>query len=331
MTWYALDTWIVIIGVLCAVACALPGCFLVLRRMSMMGDAISHAVLPGLAIAFLVSGSRTSLGMFLGAAVVGVLTAVFTQWVSSFGKVDRGASMGIVFTTLFAVGLLLIVQAADHVDLDPGCVLYGAIELTPLDTLFSLNVSGASVDVPRAVVVLSVVLLLNVLVILVFFKEFRISSFDPALATTVGVNASVMHYLLMTMVAITTVASFEAVGSIIVIAMLIVPAATAYVLTERLSMMLVISAGVATTGAVLGHVSALTVPRWFGYEGTSTSGMMAASVGFLFLLAWMFSPREGMVTRLIPRRGRLDLGPDPPNAPSPGQCIARVSGSIRRG
>ena len=111
MTWLALDTWIVIVGALCAVACALPGNFLVLRRMSMMGDAISHAVLPGLAIAYLLTETRSSFAMFLGAAVVGVLTALFTQWISRFGNVDRGASMGIVFTTLFALGLLLIVQA----------------------------------------------------------------------------------------------------------------------------------------------------------------------------------------------------------------------------
>jgi manganese/zinc/iron transport system permease protein len=136
MEWFSLDTWIVVVGVLAAVSCALLGNFLVLRQMSMMGDAISHAVLPGLAIAFLITQARTSWLMFLGAAVIGVLTAVFTQWISRFGKVDRGASMGIVFTTLFALGLLLIVQAADSVDLDPSCVLYGAIELTPLDVVW---------------------------------------------------------------------------------------------------------------------------------------------------------------------------------------------------
>ena len=124
MNWTSFDSWIVVTGALCAMACALPGCFLVLRKMSMMGDAISHAVLPGLATAFIVTGSRASLTMFLGAAIVGVLTAVFTQWISRFGNVDRGAAMGIVFTTLFALGLVLIRSAADHVDLDPGCVLY---------------------------------------------------------------------------------------------------------------------------------------------------------------------------------------------------------------
>ncbi len=297
MTWYAMDTWIVVTGALCAVACALPGCFLVLRRMSMMGDAISHAVLPGLAIAFLVTGSRTSLAMFIGAAAVGILTAVFTQWVSTFGKVDQGASMGIVFTTLFAAGLLLIVRAADHVDLDPGCVLYGAIELTPLDTAFSLSLFGRTVGVPRAAAVLTAVLLLNAGIIALLFKEFRITAFDPELATSLGIHAGFMHYLLMTMVAVTTVASFEAVGSIIVIAMLIVPAATAYLLTRRLGSMLLLSALFAVLSAGLGHVSALTVPRLFGFESTTTSGMIATAAGVLFLLVWLLSPGHGLLTR----------------------------------
>ncbi|MCK5923821.1 MAG: metal ABC transporter permease, partial [Methylococcales bacterium] len=228
MNWTSFDTWIVTVGALCAVACALPGCFLVLRKMSMMGDAISHAVLPGLAIAFFITGTRTSSAMFIGAAIVGILTAVFTEWISRFGNVDRGAAMGIVFTTMFALGLLLIVQAADHVDLDPGCVLYGAIELTPLDT-----VSFIGKQIPRAVIVISIVAIVNLGIILAFFKELRLSAFDPALADTLGFSTRFLHYLLMAMVAITTVASFEAVMSIIVIAMLIVPPATALLLTRR--------------------------------------------------------------------------------------------------
>jgi len=284
MNWTMFDTWIVIVGALGAMACALPGCFLVLRRMSMMGDAISHAVLPGLAMAFLITASRTSVTMFIGAAIAGVLTAVFTQWVSKFGMVDRGAAMGIVFTTLFALGLLLIVQAADHVDLDPGCVLYGAIELTPLDTirLFSRW------DVPRASLVVGGALVMNILFVLLLFKELRISSFDPELATTVGVNATLMHYLLMTVVAITTVAAFESVGSIIVIAMLIVPPATAFLLTQRLVAMIVLSVVFALISAVVGHLGAITVPRWFGFEDTRTAGMMSATAGLLFLVVWLF-------------------------------------------
>ena len=227
MTWLAnwdwsLDGWIVAAGVLSAVACALVGNFLVLRRMSMLGDAISHAVLPGLAAAFLITGSRDSLGMFLGAAVVGVLTAVLTEWIRGFGKVDEGAAMGVVFTGLFALGLIMIVQAADRVDLDPSCVLYGAIEATPLDRI---NVFGY--DVPRVVVTLSAVLVVNLLAVVLFFKELKISAFDPALAKSLGINATLMHYLLMTLVAVTAVASFESVGNILVVAMFVVPPAAA--------------------------------------------------------------------------------------------------------
>jgi manganese/zinc/iron transport system permease protein len=303
MSWYTYDTWIVVVGALCAVACALPGCFLVLRRMSMMGDAISHAVLPGLALAFFISGSRTSPAMFIGAAVVGVLTAVFTQWVSTFGKVDQGAAMGIVFTTLFAIGLMMIVQAADRVDLDPGCVLYGAVELTPLDVAGTIAAGGVNFEVPRAAMVMGLVLLMNLGLIVLFFKEFRISAFDPGLAATLGLSPGFMHYLLMIMVAVTTVAAFEVVGSIIVIAMLVVPGATAYLITRRLGWMLGLSALVAVVSAASGHVLAITVPAWFGYESTSTSGMMATAAGLIFVVAWLFSPRHGLV--FARRRGRM--------------------------
>lgn len=313
MGWYMIDTWIVIVGILSAVACALLGNFLVLRKMSMMGDAISHAVLPGLAIAFLITGARASLTMFIGAAVVGVLTAVFTQWVSRFGKVDEGASMGIVFTTLFAVGLLLIVQAADHVDLDASCVLYGAIELTPLDVVWRPTLLGAVLEVPRAAVVLASVCLVNLLFVVVFFKELRISSFDAELATTMGISANLMHYMLMTLVAVTTVAAFEAVGSIIVIAMLIVPAATAHLLTDRLDVMVLLSVCFAALSAVLGHITALLLPGWLGFDprvvdATSTSGMMAVMSGVCFLVILFCAPRYGI---LVKRFRRVEAGSIP--------------------
>jgi manganese/zinc/iron transport system permease protein len=313
MEWFSIDTWIVVVGILAAVACALLGNFLVLRKMSMMGDAISHAVLPGLAVAFLITGARASLTMFIGAAVVGILTAVFTQWVSRFGKVDEGASMGIVFTTLFALGLLLIVQAADHVDLDAGCVLYGAIELTPLDVAWRPHLFGYDWAVPRAVLVLAPVCVVNLLFVLLFFKELRISSFDSELATTMGIHANLMHYMLMTLVAITTVAAFEAVGSIIVIAMLIVPAATAHLLTDRLDRMVWIGAALAALAAVLGHVSALLLPGWIGIDpqvvdatSTSTSGMMAVMAGLIFAVVLFCAPRYGILIKQFRRLETVD-------------------------
>jgi manganese/zinc/iron transport system permease protein len=294
---WSLDGWIIVAGVLCAVASALLGPFLVLRRMSMMGDAISHAVLPGLAVAFILTDSRASLPMFIGAAIVGVLTAVFTEWVRGFGKVDEGASMGVVFTVLFAIGLVMVVQAADSVDLDPGCVLYGAIEMTPLDT-----VTIAGFDVPRVVVTLGSVCLLNLLCVVLFYKELKISSFDPALATTLGIRASFMHYLLMTLVAVTAVASFESVGNILVVAMLIVPAAAAYLLTNRLLVMIVLSVLIGALSGVFGHLGAIAVPAAFGYQSTNTAGMMAVAAGVLFSVAGILSPKYGIVAALRRRR-----------------------------
>ncbi len=295
-TWN-LDGWIIVAGILCAVAASLLGNFLVLRRLSMLGDAISHAVLPGLAAAFLLTGTRDSIPMFLGAAAVGVLTALVSEWIRGYGKVDEGAAMGVVFTGLFALGLIVIVQAADRVDLDPGCVLYGAIELTPLDT-----VSVAGWQVPRVVAVLSVVLLVNLIVVVVFFKELKISSFDPALAMSLGINARAMHYLLMTLVAVTAVASFETVGSILVVAMFVVPAATAHLCTDRLGVMILISALVAATAAVFGHAGAVVIPQSVGYHSTTTAGMMAVAAGACFTVALLFAPRYGVIARWVRRR-----------------------------
>lgn len=298
---WALDGWIITAGVLCAVAASLVGNFLVLRRMSLLGDAISHAVLPGLAAAFFLTGERSSLPMFVGAVGVGLATAFLTEWVHRFGEVDEGASLGVVFTSLFAVGLVMIVQAADHVDLDPGCVLYGAIEMTTFDMLDILGF-----EVPRVVVTLAAVALVNLVYVTLFFKELKISAFDPGLATTSGFSASLMHYSLTTLVAVTAVASFESVGNILVVAMLVTPPATARLLTDRLSTMIWLGALIAAASAVLGHVAAVEVPAWFGLGSTTTAGMMAVAVGLFFTAALFLSPRQGVVVRAW-RRARLSL------------------------
>lgn len=330
MNWTFLDSWIVATAILTGASCALLGNFLVLRRMSMMGDAISHAVLPGLAIAFLITGSRGSIAMLVGAAIVGVLTALFTEWISRFGKVEEGAAMGVVFTGLFAAGLILIVRAADAVDLDPGCVLYGAIELTPLDIL-----TIAGLEIPRAALINGAILLFNALVVGLLFKEFKIAAFDPALATAQGMNARFLHYLLMVLVAVTTVAAFESVGSILVIAMLIVPAATAQLLTSRLRPMILVSIAIAIACSALGHIAAITVPRIWNYDDTSTSGSIAVILGLIFLVALVFAPRQGLLAKRlhqlalsiqIAREDTLGqlcrLGPDARTAAQPADELA---------
>lgn len=293
----------VVLAGLVGVTCALLGNFLLLRKMSMMGDAISHAVLPGLAIAYLISGDRSSFSMFLGAVIAGLVTAALIQWLSRSGRVDEGAAMGIVFTSLFALGLLLIVQAADHVDLDANCVLYGALEFAALDrvTLFEMW-DGWGVQVPPALLSLGAVAALNLGFVCLFFKELRLSSFDPALAATLGVPVNSIHYALMVLVALTAVAAFEAVGSILVIAMLIVPAAIAHLLTDRLVVMLVLSGCVAILAAITGHVGAIFVPAMFGFSGTSTAGMMAVMLGVFFFLACLLAPKRGILIRYCLRR-----------------------------
>lgn len=289
---WALDGWIVAAGILSAVSAALVGNFLVLRRESLLGDAISHAVLPGLAIAFLITGSRHSLPMFVGAAIVGMACAAATQWLRDSGKVDEGASMGVVFTTLFAIGLVLIVRAADRVDLDPGCVLYGAIELTPLDM-----VDVGQLEIPRAVLTLSAVLLLNLAFVVGLFKELRLTTFDPELAESLGFRGQWLHRGLMMLVAITAVACFESVGNILVVAMFIVPPATARLLTDSLGRMVWLSGWLAATTAILGHWMAITVPGWFGFGSTTTAGTMAVVAGLLFLLAMLVAPLQARLRR----------------------------------
>lgn len=297
MNWTELDTWIVVTGVLICLACALPGTFLMLHRQSMLGDGISHAVLPGLAIAFLLTHSRGVLPMVVGAVVAGLLTAWLTQMIQRFGKVEAGAALGVVFCGLFALGLILIRVASDHVDLDPDCVLYGSIETAVVDV-------GR---VPRVALISGGLLAANALVTLLFYKELRLAAFDPALATTLGFNAEAIRLGLTLVASVTTVLAFESVGSILVIAMLVVPAATASLLTRRLNRLLILALGFAAASAGLGHLGAITLPRtlgrWLGHPGieaTSSAAMMAVAAGALFLLAWLGSwlvERRGHATK----------------------------------
>lgn len=281
------DWWIMGTAVACAVTCGTLGCFLVLRRLSLLGDAISHAILPGLAIAFLVTGSRDPAPMLIGALVVGVITAVLTSSLNRWGRVPEDAAMGVVFSSLFALGVLLITWAAGMIDLDPGCVLYGLIEFVPLDTQII-----AGVEIPRAFVFLAIVMLLCTAGIVIFFKELKIVSFDPALATSMGISAAVVHYGLMVAVAGAAVASFEAVGSILVVTMLVAPGATAHLLTDRLPRMLAWSALLATTASILGYLLAV---HW----NTSVAGMISVVAGSQFLLAAIFAPRYGVLARSL--------------------------------
>jgi ABC-type Mn2+/Zn2+ transport system permease subunit len=273
----------VVLGAMSGVACSLVGCYLVLRRMSMLGDAISHAVLPGLVIAFLFTGHIGGWAMVLGALAMGLLTSFLTATVREATGVPEDAGMGVVFTTLFALGVVLL-NLAPHADLDADCVFQGQLAVSALPTVRLFGVW-----VPPAVFTLAPVLLIVVVALIVAYKEVKLVAFDPALATALGLPVLLVHQGMLGLVAGVTVASFEAVGSILVVAMLIVPPVTAQLLTERLPWMLVLAALVAVVSAVLGVLLA-------GLWSTSAPGMMAVVAGAQLALAWLFAPR-GLLAR----------------------------------
>ena len=324
--WDPIDTTIVIAGGLAAMACAIPGVWLVLRRQSMMGDAISHTALPGVVIAVLgshaianafggatVSTAAEPILLLIGAVTIGVLTALLTEWVQKLGQVEASAALGVVFTSFFALGILLLRLKADQADLDPECVLFGQLELIVWDLV---DVAGLSIS--RPFLVNGVALLVNLALVCLFFKELRISAFDPDMATVQGINARVVNYSLMAATAATVVLAFQSVGSILVIGLLIVPAATSVLLTDRLVPMFLISLFVAALSAALGHVLAITVsPALFRAVGFSevtdlaASGMMAVVCGGIFLIAFLLSPTHGLVGKIVSRiRLRLRIAAD---------------------
>ena len=294
------DLPVMLSGVLAAVACALLGNFLVLRRMSLMGDAISHAVLPGIVVAFIISSARTSWPMFLGAGASGIATVALVEIVRRWGRVEIGAAMGVVFSALFALGILLLHGAhLEGVDLDADCVLYGQPEYifwtppTEWSEFWRLSTFAPGPDgPPRQLVTLAVVCVVVVLLVTLLFKELRLATFDPALSTALGFNATALHFGLMALVAGAVVAAFEAVGSILVIAMLICPAATARLLTDRLPVQVWLSAVIAAATGVAGYLVAADAPRLLGTKSSlSAAGMMAVMSGVGLGLSIVGAPR----------------------------------------
>jgi len=286
------DLTIVLTGAACAIACAIPGCFLVLRGISLIGDAISHAVLPGIVIAFLITGSLSAWPVVIGAGALGLLTVFLIEALHRSRRIKEDAAIAVVFPALFALGVLLLVRYAEHRDLDPDCVLHGEILLAPMARL---DLFGW--DVSRPLFVLSVVSTLNLGFVVLFFKELKLSTFDAGLAAASGFSPVLLHYLLTGVVSLTTVASFESVGAILVVAFLIVPAATAYLLTDRLSLMLALAMSFGSLSAYLGYELALVLDA-------SVAGSMTLAMGALFLLVWLLAPREGVLGRLLRNRRR---------------------------
>ncbi|MDY0406444.1 metal ABC transporter permease [Virgibacillus sp. 179-BFC.A HS] len=279
--------WIILTAALVGLSCGLIGVFLILRKTAMMADAISHTVLLGIVIAFIITREVSGMYMVIGGILAGLLTAYLVQWLHSL-EVQHDASMGIVFTTLFAIGVILIATSAGNAHLDVQHALMGEITFIPFQTI-SLPLLG---DIPQATAMLGIVFLVVLFFIIAFYKEWKITSFDPALAASVGIPVLLMHYLFMSLVSVTTVASFDAVGAIMVVAMLITPAASAYLWSDRVSVMLVLSSLFGVVSAVVGYL----IAAWID---TSISGSMAFATGLVFLISFLFSPTHGWIAKYV--------------------------------
>jgi manganese/zinc/iron transport system permease protein len=271
--------WIILTGSIIAVTGGLLGSFLILRKMAMVGDAISHAVLPGIVLAFLLSGSRDSLPMLIGAASLGVFVTIFIEFLHKKARLQTDASIGISFTSLFAIGVILISYYAGQVDLDQDCVLYGEISYVPLDMIYTE--SGLTLG-PRAVWISGANLLLTIGFIIVGFRGLTITTFNEEFAKSLGISTLFWHFTLMSFVSLTTVVSFESVGAILVVAFLIVPAASAYLLTDKLLNMLLLSTLFGVLSAIGGYYLAAMI------DG-SVAGAMASVSGLLFFIIFGFS------------------------------------------
>ncbi|HAA12986.1 MAG TPA: iron ABC transporter [Cytophagales bacterium] len=279
--------WIILTGTLVATSCGLLGNYLILRRMAMMGDAISHAVLPGIVLAFFLTGTRDTIAMLIGAGLLGVLTTFIIDFLHKRGKLQADASIGVTFTSLFAIGIILISAFAGQVDLDQDCVLYGEIAYVPIDLWIS---NGGTILGPRAIWISGGVLILVLLLISLGYKELYLTTFDPSYAGVVGISVGLWQALLMGAVSMTTVASFESVGAILVVAFLIAPPATAYLLTTRFRTMLWLTVGIAFLTSTGGYVLAVAI------DG-SIAGAMATIAGILFAIAFVFGPEGGLMSR----------------------------------
>ncbi|MEK4628386.1 MAG: metal ABC transporter permease [Solibacillus sp.] len=284
-----IEFWVILTGALVGITCSITGVFLILRKMAMVADAISHTVLFGIVVSFIITQTLSGLSMFIGAAIAGILTAYFIQLLQSSG-VQEDAAIGIVFTTLFAIGVLLITLFAGNVHLDVEHVLMGEIAFVPWEqlTIFSLTM-------PKAVWMLLFVLLLNVAFLYFFYKEIKVSTFDPMYAATIGIPIVFIHYGFMTTVSLTTVSAFDSVGAILVIAMLIGPAATAYLISKSVKAMFSWSILFGVSSAVIGYY----VAKWLD---TSISGMMAAIIGVIFIVTFVVTKLQSARQKQVKSR-----------------------------
>ncbi|WP_179334095.1 metal ABC transporter permease [Winogradskyella costae] len=273
-----------LIASLVAVACAIPGTFLVLRKMAMISDAISHSILPGIVVGFFITQDLNSPLLILLAALTGIITVVLVEYIQKTGLVKEDTAIGLVFPALFSIGVILIAKNANDVHLDVDAVLLGELAFAPFDRLL---IAGIDVG-PKSLWVVGTILLITLTLLILFFKELKVSTFDKGLAASLGFSPAIIHYGLMSVASVTTVGSFDAVGAILVVALMIAPAAAAYLLTTDLKKMLALAISFGIFSAIFGY----WVAHWLD---ASIAGSITTVLGLVFLLVYLFAPSKGII------------------------------------
>ena len=281
-----------------ATACALLSPFLVLRKLSMVSDAISHSVLLGIVLAFFIVKDVGSPLLIAGAALFGVITVFAVEFLSGTGLVKNDDAVGIVFPMFFALAVVLITKFARNVHLDTDIVLMGEVIIAPLNRTEFLGM-----DLPKAFVQMGILFIVNLLFIIIFFKELKITTFDKGFAKLAGFSSVALFYALMILSSLTAVTAFDAVGAILVVSFLITPGAAAYLISKDLKVMIAISVGYAVINSIIGYVLSLLM-------NVSMSGMTAAVAGVTFLITFLFN-KEGLITAIFIRlKRKSELKPE---------------------
>lgn len=280
-----------LIASIVAMACAIPGVFLVLRKMALISDAISHSILPGIVIGFFITHDLSSPLLIVLAALTGILTVILVEYIQKTGLVKEDTAIGLVFPALFSIGVILIAKNANDIHLDIDVVLVGELVLAPYNRWY---VNGVDLG-PKSLWVVGSILAVTLGLLITFFKELKVSTFDTGLAAALGFTPAIMHYGLMSISSITIVGAFDTVGPVLVIALIIAPAATAYLLTSNLKKMLFLSVFFGVFAAISGY--------WLGhFLDASLSGSITTMLGIIFLLVYLFAPEKGLLSVLFRQR-----------------------------
>ena len=280
-----------LIASLVAIACAIPGTFLVLRKMAMISDAISHSILPGIVVGFFITHDLNSPLLILLAAITGIITVILVEYIQKTGLVKEDTAIGLVFPALFSIGVILIAKNANDVHLDVDAVLLGELAFAPFDRLV---IGGTDVG-PKSLWIVGTILLITIILLFAFFKELKVSTFDKGLAASLGFSPAIIHYGLMSVSSVTTVGAFDAVGAILVVALMIAPAAAAYLLTTDLKKMLGLSIGFGVFSAIFGY----WVAHWLD---ASIAGSITTVLGLVFLVVYLFAPSKGIIAVMYRER-----------------------------